>query len=178
MQVACLLLMRPWMWVRCSTLTAAASMTEVRTWYVDSSVLLRAMVDQSPAARSWFEGRVEADDRFVASRLMEVEVRRVTRNIGVDQDVVGEYVDEFLLMSVNDELLAEAIALDEKLGGADAIHVASAMRLGPAVLTLVTHDRQMATAATNLGFEVLDPVTDDPGRPPVDQPAPIARTPR
>jgi len=142
-------------------------MAEVRTWYVDSSVLLRAMVDQSPAARAWFESRIEVGDRFVASRLMEVEVRRVTKNAGVDQDVVSEYIDEFLLMTISDDLLDEAVALDEKLGGADSIHVASALRLGPGALTIVTHDRQMATAALNLGFDVLDPVSDDPRRGPV-----------
>lgn len=138
-----------------------------RTWYVDSSVLLRAIVEQSAAAKEWFETAAARGDRFVASLLMEVEVRRVTRNAGVDQDIVSEYVDEFLLMSVNDELLAEAIALPAPLGGADSIHVASAMRLGPAALALVTHDRQMARGALALGFNVFDPVTDDPHRGPV-----------
>ena len=157
------------MWGRCSTRIVGASMAEIPTWYVDSSVLLRAIVDQSRAARAWFEECLDAGDRFVASRLMEVEVRRVTKNAGVDQDVVGEYVDEFLLMSVSDDLLSEAIALEEKLGGADAIHVASAMRLGPGVVTMVTHDRQMAVAAAHLGFDVFDPVTDDPGRRPVSE---------
>lgn len=146
-----------------------ASATETPTWYVDSSVLLRAIVEQSRAAKAWFEGASAAHNRFIASRLMEVEVRRVTKNAGVDQDIVSEYVDEFYLMSVNDELLAEAIALDEPLGGADSIHVASALRLGPGTLTMVTHDRQMATAAKNLGFTVFDPVTDDPNRTPVDR---------
>lgn len=146
-----------------------ALVTDPPTWYVDSSVLLPAIVEQSRAAKTWFEGASARHDRFIASRLMEVEVRRVTKNLGVDQDLVSEYVDEFFLMSVNDELLAEAIALDERLGGADSIHVASALRLGPAALTVVTHDRQMATAATNLGFTVFDPVTDDPNRGPVDR---------
>jgi predicted nucleic acid-binding protein len=131
-------------------------------------VLLRAMVDQSSAARTWFEERIDAGDRFVASRLMELEVRRVTRNAGIDQALVDEYIDEFLLMIINDDLLDEAQALPQKLGGADAIHVASALRLGPGVMTLVTHDAQMAVAAVQLGFEVLDPVTDDPGHGPVD----------
>ena len=99
---------------------------------------------------------------------MELEVRRVTKNADIDQDIVTEYVDEFFLMSINDELVAEAIALDERLGGANSIHVASALRLGPTTLTLVTHDRQMAVAARNLGFTILDPVTDDPHRGPVD----------
>ncbi|MCL2455695.1 MAG: type II toxin-antitoxin system VapC family toxin [Micrococcales bacterium] len=142
-------------------------MAETRVWYVDSSVLLRAIVEQSPAARTWFENAAAAGDRFVASRLMELEVRRVTKNAGVDQNIVSEWVDEFLLMSVTDELLSEAIALDVPLGVADSIHVASALRLGPTVVTLVTHDRQMATGATALGFDVHDPVTDDPGRGPV-----------
>lgn len=150
----------------------SASSTETPTWYVDSSVLLRAIVEQSPAAKLWFESASAAKHRFVASRLMEVEVRRVTKNAGLDQDIVSEYVDEFFLMSVNDELLAEAIALDEPLGGADAIHVASALRLGPAGLTIATHDQQMATAAINLGFKVVDPVTDDPNRGPVDHTIP------
>ncbi|GAB3919149.1 hypothetical protein GCM10011575_29530 [Microlunatus endophyticus] len=145
-----------------------ASATEAPTWYVDSSVLLRAIVEQSRAAKAWFESASAAHNRFVASRLMELEVRRVTKNAGVDQDIVSEYVDEFFLMSVNDELLAEAVALDERLGSADAIHVASALRLGVGTLTMVTHDRQMAKAASNLGFAVLDPVTDDPNREPVD----------
>ena len=142
-------------------------MAEARVWYVDSSVLLRAIVEQSPAARTWFDAASAAGDRFVASRLMEVEVRRVTKNAGIDQDVVSDWIDEVMLMSVTDELLGEAVALDVPLGGADSIHVASALRLGPGVLTLVTHDRQMALGARALGFDVHDPVTDDPGRGPV-----------
>ncbi len=138
-------------------------MTE-RAWYVDSSVLLRALREQSPAARTWFEERVAAGDRFVASRLVEVEVRRVTKSAGVDQDVVTEYLDELMLAAVDNALMDEAIAIDEPLGGADAIHVATALRVGPAVLTVVTHDRQMEAAARALGFATHDPVTDDPGR--------------
>ena len=143
-------------------------MAEKQTWYVDSSVLIRAIVEQSPAARAWFEEASRRGDAFIASRLMELEVRRVTKNADIDQDIVTEYVDEFFLMSINDELVAEAIALEERPGGADSIHVASALRLGPTALTLVTHDRQMAVAARNLGFTILDPVTDDPHRGPVD----------
>lgn len=143
-------------------------MAEKTTWYVDSSVLLRAIVEQS-AARAWFENASAQGDNFIASRLMELEVRRVTKNADIDQDTVSEYIDEFFLMSVSDDLLAKAIALDERLGGADSIHVASALRLGPTALTIVTHDRELAVASVNLGFNVLDPVTDDPNRGPVDR---------
>jgi predicted nucleic acid-binding protein len=139
---------------------AVASVAETRTWYVDSSVVLRAMVELSPTARAWLEERIAAGDTLVASRLMEVEVRRVAKSAGIDQDLVDEYVDEFMLMTITDDLLTEAIALDGKLGGADAIHVASAMRLRPGEFTLVTHDKQMAAAAIRLGLDVLDPVVD------------------
>lgn len=43
------------------------------------------------------------------------------------------------------------------------MHVASALRLGAAHVTIVTHDAQMARAAVALGFVVFDPEGDDPG---------------
>ena len=131
-------------------------------------------VPHSRAASDWFEAAAAAGERFVASRLAELEVRRVLRSLGLGraaQDVASEYLDEFTLVSVADDLL-QAAAIEFPLGGADAIHVATALRLGPAAVALVTHDAQMARAAISRGFDVLDPVSDDPGRWPVDGIAP------
>lgn len=139
------------------------------TWFVDSSVLLRAIAERSPAAREWFESAYAAGDRFVSSRMLELEVLRVVKNAGLATDVAQEYLDEFVLIAVADDLLDEAIALEPVLGGADSVHIASALRLGVNSVTIVTHDAQMARAAISLGFEVLDPVTDDPGRAAVTQ---------
>lgn len=47
------------------------------------------------------------------------------------------------------------------------MHISAALRLGVNTVTIVTHDAQMASASVGLGFEVLDPVTDDPGGPAV-----------
>lgn len=135
-----------------------------RTWFVDSSVLLRAITDKSAAAREWFESAYAAGDRFVGSRMLELEVLRVVKNAGLSTDVATEYLDEFALIAVGDDLIDEAIALDPVLGGADSVHIASALRLGADRVTIVTHDAQMARAAATLGFAVFDPVTDDPGR--------------
>ena len=132
--------------------------------YVDSSVLLRAVVEGLPAAREWFDAAAAAGDRFVASRMLELEVRRVLKNAGLDDAVATAYLDEFALVALTDDLIDEAIALDQRLGGADALHIATALRLGAGAVTVVTHDRQMAAAARELGFEVVDPVSDDPGR--------------
>lgn len=138
-----------------------------RTWFVDSSVLLRAIADKSAAAREWFETAYAAGDRFVGSRMLELEVLRVVKNAGLATDVANEYLDEFALIAVWDDLIDEAIALELVLGGSDSLHVSAAPRLGVDRVTIVTHDAQMARVAVSLGFEVLDPVTDDPGRPAV-----------
>ncbi|MDR1295204.1 MAG: type II toxin-antitoxin system VapC family toxin [Bifidobacteriaceae bacterium] len=142
-------------------------MGDPQRWYVDSSVLLRAIVDESRTAKDWFDTASARGDVFVASRLMEVEVRRVSMNVGIDQGLVGKYLDQFVFLSVDDDVLAEAIDLVPPAGGADAIHLAAALRVGADAVVLVTHDKQMADAAAHLGFTVLDPVTDDPRRGPV-----------
>lgn len=142
-------------------------MTDPPIRYVDSSVLLRAIVERSPAARTWFDAAAAAGDRFVSSRMLELEVRRVLKNANVDDAVASAYLDEFVLIPLTDDLVDNAIGIDERLGGADSLHVAAALRLGAEATTIVTHDRQMATAALGLGFDVHDPVTDDPGRGPV-----------
>ena len=99
--------------------------------------------------------------------MLELEVLRVVNNAGLSTDVAREYLDEFALVAVTDDLIDEAIALDPVLGSADSVHVASALRLGAAHVTIVTHDAQMARAAAALGFTVFDPVVDDPGLGPV-----------
>lgn len=142
------------------TATARARPAD-RIWYVDSSALLRAMVERTTGARRWFEQASARGDRFVASRLMEVEVRRVTENAGVDQGIVGQYVDESMFLHITDELLDRAIAFDQHLGGAGAIHVASGLLIGADVLVLVSHGRRMLAAARALGLRVLDPVDGD-----------------
>lgn len=138
-----------------------------RTWFVDSSVLLRAIVDSSASAREWFEAAYAAGDRFVGSRMLELEVLRVVKNAGLTLDVANEYLAEFFLIAITDDLIDEAIALDQALGGADSVHLASALRLGTDAVTIVTHDVQQASAARSLGFTVFAPVTDDPKGPSV-----------
>lgn len=131
-------------------------------WFVDSSVVLRALLGDSPAAKAWFESVKVRQERVVGSRLLELEVIRTTRRLGKSVADAESYLNDFYLFSINDDLLADAAKLTDKLSGADSIHVATAMKFGPTVLKFVTHDREMAEAAENLGFVVIDPVTDDP----------------
>ena len=140
-------------------------MTTETAWFVDSSVLLAAILGTSAGATSWFEAAQARGDTFVGSRLLEVEVERFILN----KELVGElprgcvqaarYLDKFELFRVDDDLLSEAMAIQQPLRGADAIHVATALRIGRDEITIVTHDAQMARACGALGFQVIDPIT-------------------
>ena len=97
--------------------------------------------------------------------MLEVETRRVLVNLyGNSADADG-YLAGFTLVALTDEITDRAAALPAHISGADALHLATAMKLGSDV-TLVTHDFQQATAAKTLKQPVFDPVSDDPNREP------------
>jgi len=102
---------------------------------------------------------------FVASQLVRLEVLCTLTNVGLGLKSANDVIDRFVLLALDDALVDEAIGLVAPLRSADALHVASAKRVGVDAITLVTHDAQMASAAKALGFKVIDPVADDPGYP-------------
>ena len=138
-------------------------MSSESTWFVDTSVLVAVVLGASPTAREWWNSA--AADTLLGSRLLEVETKRFILNkelageLTPGQVVADRYLDKFELLLVDDDLLSEAIAIRQPLRGADAIHVAAALRIGPAETTFVTHDAQMARASQALGFAVIDPVS-------------------
>jgi predicted nucleic acid-binding protein len=150
-----------------ATRAAASRQTKETTWFVDSSVLLAALLGQSPATKAWFDQARANGDSFLGSRLLEVETKRFIANkelvkeLQPGQIVVDRYLAKFELLTVDDALLDEAIAIQQPLRGADAIHVAAALRLGVTETTIVTHDAQRSKACRALGFTVLDPLTSD-----------------
>jgi len=141
-----------------------ASVSEL--YLVDSSVLLRAIIEGSPAARKWFEG-MDAGS-MVASKLLEVECRRVLLNRAIlagGPDVPVDpspFLDRIALVDVSDSVLRQAGRVRAVVKSADAIHLATALELAPDPVTVATHDVQMSSAALALGLAVFDPVTDDP----------------
>ena len=141
--------------------------SEHRLLYVDSSVLLRAMLGQSRAALLWWEETITRFQPLISSRLTEVEVIRVIRRRGLLPDTAFEYLDELNLVEIDDAIIKSAVSLEPVLSGADAIHVATALEFQRGNIILVTHDAEMAVAARELGLAVTDPVSDDPNRGPV-----------
>ena len=144
-----------------------------KSWFIDSSVALGAVRGESPAAQVWFDTVQVREEPMCGSQMLLLEVDRTLCNqrlLGtqrVTPDLQGVLLGELEILDVDNALLVEAAAIQQVLRSTDAIHVASALRLGPEEVAVVTHDAQMARACQSLGFQVHDPVTDDPRRPPV-----------
>lgn len=129
-----------------------------RAWYVDSSVALHILVGQSDSAAAWLDRRAEAGEKLVSSQLLALEMVRALRRDSLDVSLVGEFVDELVLLNVDNALISEAAAIRPHIKSLDALHLASAQRLGTDSVTVVTRDANMARVADQLGFDVYDPI--------------------
>lgn len=131
----------------------------VRYFYLDTSVAMRIILGHSAEAAEWFDGTTGSEvDRVVSSRLLRTEITRVLRREGLpvlDRDQIIDHID---IIPVDHAVLNEAEAIISHIRTLDAIHLASALRSGLDDLTIVTHDKTMATVAEQLGFAVYDPV--------------------
>lgn len=126
--------------------------------YLDSSVALRVLLRHSPKAVNWFNEQVDLGCSFVSSRVLELEMVRVFRRERLDIEMVLEFVAGFTLLRVDDALLGEAASIRPHIKSLDALHLASAGRIGVNSALIVTHDVNMARVAGQLGFAVHDPV--------------------
>ncbi len=132
--------------------------------YVDSSVLLRIVLGERRALRSW-----RRIDRTISSEIIRVEclrtIDRARIRFGLDERLVAEHraavleqLDGFEIVPL-DSLVLERAAdpFPTLIGSLDALHLASALVVRPSLPTLkfATHDRELGTAARAVGFEVL-----------------------
>lgn len=133
-------------------------------YYLDSSVGLRILLGHSAAAARWFDGTTASPhDGVISSRLLRVEMTRALRRLDERVQRRNVVLDHIGTVALDHAVLMEAEAIVPHVKTLDAIHLASALRSGVEDIVVCTHDRAMATVAQELGLEVLDPVTDDPG---------------
>ena len=140
--------------------------------YLDPCALVKLIrdEDETVALQSWLDDR--ADDVVVTSELALAEVVRVVRRNNhtdqgelIDADELAADLDEAAAVlaataqvAVDREILDRAGALAEPMiRTLDAIHVACALALEPAVTELVTYDRRMAEIARAAGLVVVGP---------------------
>ncbi len=123
--------------------------------YVDTSAFMKFVLDEprSAALASYLD---QSDEPLVSSILLETEARRAALRAGVPQDAVTRVLRAVTLNEMPRSLFHEAGALaDPMLRTPDALHVASAVRLG--VRQVLTYDDRMAAAAASVGLSVVAP---------------------
>ncbi len=125
--------------------------------YVDSSAIVKLVVaePESQALRRDLARRRE----LVTSALSRTEVTRALLPLGPEALRRGDAVLRTMqLMRVNDRVLSEAGRLQPaELRSLDAIHLATARRLGATLKRIVTYDARMAEAARAMGLSVVSP---------------------
>ncbi len=133
--------------------------------YLDSSILLRVLLNQSSSLAEW--GRWL---RAVTSSLTRVEVRRTVERLALERKVTATDLVQLHRGITDIEALIEFVPVSERVlreagrplptavKTLDAIHLLSAVLFRDAIrepLIFATHDRQQALGARALGFEVI-----------------------
>lgn len=131
------------------------------TIYVDSSVLLKAYLEESGSDRA--TDILLSDPEWVTSRHTSVEVRRNLARALVGRTAT-EARDQFLrhwetmIVVELDEVVCETAAEIAEVTGTrslDALHLAAAGRLGAGAYPFATFDLRQAQAARSLGWTLL-----------------------
>lgn len=126
-----------------------------RIVYLDSSVALRCLLDvpERRKVQAW----LDAQPTLVSSRLLRTEVVRVLRRDARPVDDAAALLLRVGLVDITPETHAVAESIERHVCTLDALHLATALLLGPSVV-VATHDATMAAVAAHLGLPVTDPV--------------------
>jgi predicted nucleic acid-binding protein len=125
--------------------------------YIDSSAIVKLVIAE-PESRS-LRRYLTRRRPLVSSALARTEVARALLPSGPEAVARGEEaLRRIQLLRVTDRVLEEAGRLEPaELRSLDAIHLASAAQLAPAVKRIVTYDGRMAEAAKAAGWSVASP---------------------
>ncbi|HEY2381594.1 MAG TPA: type II toxin-antitoxin system VapC family toxin [Terriglobia bacterium] len=134
--------------------------------YLDSSIILRVLLDQPRQFSQWGEW-----EKAYSSELLGVECRRVIDRLrlegALDDEALAQTVEEFVKIEktitrvrvTKSVIMAAARSMPTVVKTLDAFHLVSAMAIRDrraSDLCFATHDSQQATAARALGFSCLE----------------------
>jgi predicted nucleic acid-binding protein len=130
----------------------------VSALYIDASAFVKLInaEPQSTALRSFLSA---SGNRLVSSALLQTEAIRAVRHLGADA-LARATLDlrRIDLVPIDDPILGEAGLLDPSvLRTLDAIHLATALEVGPDLTAVVTYDRRMKDGARLLDLTVESP---------------------
>lgn len=125
--------------------------------YLDSSALVKLVV-REPESRA-LRAYLRREPERLSCGLARTEVLRALRPLGpAAVEMARRLLRTIDLVRLDDTLLDAAGMLEPlTLRSLDAIHLAAAQLVAPALRAVVTYDRRMADAAAALGFAVAAP---------------------
>jgi predicted nucleic acid-binding protein len=127
--------------------------------YVDRSAAMKLLVDEaeSEALAEHLERSRSASDTLVASLLLHTELHCAAnrRPEHVRPEAVADVLSAIALVDVESGDLTTAPLLPGRLRSADAIHLATALRVD--ARAMVVYDDELRSAATTAGIRVLAP---------------------
>jgi hypothetical protein len=127
--------------------------------YLDTSALVKLVV-REPESAALIGLLTKNPGPHVSSALARTELVRAVRRHG-DPAAAGRALDVLAgvaLMNMTTDVLDEAAVLEPRtLRTLDALHLASALRLGADVDGMVVYDARLAEAARARGLDVLVP---------------------
>ena len=127
--------------------------------YLDSSALVKLVLPEAESA-ALLQCVADRPDR-VTSQIATVEVLRAARRAS-DDPAVEQRARQILagvhLLRLDDATLdATATIGPRRVRALDAIHLATAEHLGPALEAMIVYDSALADAARTAGIQVLAP---------------------
>ncbi|MEU8225505.1 type II toxin-antitoxin system VapC family toxin [Kribbella sp. NPDC048915] len=131
--------------------------------YLDSCALLKFIKPEaeSAALRAWRQA-LPAETELLTSELASLEITRTLLRAGIDHRQVPYFAAQAIrgvfLVDLTSTVLGRAMAYrTARLGSLDALHLASAEPFRSELSEFVTYDKELVTAAEELGFPVLSP---------------------
>lgn len=125
--------------------------------YADSSALVKLFLREPESAA--LASYIPPGAVLVSSALARVEVTRTVRVAGLEDEVEGGLdgmLDGVGLVDIDRTILGRAAALaNASLRSLDAIHLATAMAVGPDAV--LAYDRGLCRAARTVGLHVESP---------------------
>lgn len=127
--------------------------------YVDTSAAMKLLVEEkeSAALAEHLQGRTQEGDTLVASLLLHTELHCAAnrRPEHIDHDAVSEVLSAIALVDLESGDLTTAPLLPGRLRSADAIHLATALRLN--ARAMVVYDRELRIASRSAGIDAFCP---------------------
>ncbi len=125
--------------------------------YLDTSALVKLVLpeDETDALRS----ALPTWRRRATSRISVVELlRAVRRRDAAAEPEAQRLLAGFTLVAITDRLLVGAVAVPlPELSSVDALHVASAVRIGRSLAAFVSYDGRQLEGAAALGLPTASP---------------------